>query len=438
MAFAHESFSFLLRKLVPSCFGKRLAAAACCTAQLFLGSAAHAGWYEGSADTPQLLGKIPVKSPAFLSLIDGVTPGTKDLMISSFGISGDDKILSVSLLPDQLSQASELKATKITDQLTWPNSIAVVPDEIAGPNLFVVGTGFLVPGRTTGEIAIVDQISGKSHRMTTPKKDWFYHKIEWVDINRDGRLDMIAARAKKSMFGPGVGELLWLEQPSLDALANPWQEHVIAQGPDVHFVSLDLNSDGHKEIVAAEFFSKKLSVHWQSSDLVWHSRVIDASLGNAFDVLAEDINLDGRKDLVVTNHQGDSSASVYAYEVPSDFTRSAWTKHTLLTGIKTEVPSINAASPGSPLIWHQKPGQKPHILVAGDGSAKVHWLVPNSADQDGWDYDSRVLLKTSSTIGSMAIGDVDGDGSMELFVPAYDENFVYVLRMPAIHGAKTQ
>ena len=62
---------------------------------------------------------------------------------------------------------------------------------------------------------------------------------------------------------------------------------------------------------------------------------LDDTLGAAFD-LEYDLNNDGEKDLLVTNHEGNNKASIYAYEGPSNPFTGDWIRHTLLTDIKTE------------------------------------------------------------------------------------------------------
>lgn len=95
---------------------------------------------------------------------------------------------------------------------------------------------------------------------------WFYHQAIWYDMNGDGRLDLLTARATKPIFGAEGGEMVWLEQPASDPLGAaslPWQEHVIASGnlsPDVFFRLHDVNGDGFDEILFTSFFSGTVPV----------------------------------------------------------------------------------------------------------------------------------------------------------------------------------
>lgn len=127
-----------------------------------------------------------------------------------------------------------------------------------------------------------------------------------------GEEGILTARAKKPLFGRGIGELVWLSLPAdldncfpdmpaasecavpdLEArqttptrhttmhkraieiattpkvaptrpIANtaPWVETILAEGPDVMFEVLDLDrSDDCLEVISAHFFGQKLSVH---------------------------------------------------------------------------------------------------------------------------------------------------------------------------------
>ena len=98
----------------------------------------------------------------------------------------------------------------------------MAPDEI-GPHVVATAGGFLVPGKQTGTIDLFDMSDPKAPvqtQVSTDKKGWFYHKIVWYDMNGDGKLDIVAARATVPM-SPGKkpeGELIWLEQPTAGPL----------------------------------------------------------------------------------------------------------------------------------------------------------------------------------------------------------------------------
>lgn len=375
---------------------------------------------------PKLKGEFSVKSPAFLSLLPGLNPGEKDLYISSFGIGGGDSVLQVPLHEGSLGELSSWKVAKLSSKLIWPNEVTEVPESVFGPHKISVGTGFLVPGRSTGSVEIIDRTDGSVLTISHKKDGYFYHRVLWHDMNGDGRLDAVTARGKKGMLGGSDGELLWLEQPADPKAPGAWVEHVIAKGPDVNFILADLDGNGSTEIIATQFFGKKLSLHWQDNGS-WVSKTLDDTLGAAFDLELVDLNGDGHLDLLVSNHEGSADkAAIYGYEIPAAPREDAWTRHTLLSGIKTEKGGFNQASPGSAFAVQpnlKKSLSKPWILAGGDGSTKVHLLLPQAKD---WEYKEVIIQDTGSTIGTIAVGDVDNDGIQELFVPAYDINKVFV------------
>ena len=59
----------------------------------------------------------------------------------------------------------------------------------------------------------------------------------------------------------------------------------------------------------------------------------------------------------------------------------------------------------------------------------MHLLIAKSEDSSDWKYEEKILLDTSSTIGTIAFDDVDDDGSLELFVPAYDDSLVHIFKL---------
>ncbi len=200
-------------------------------------------------------------------------------------------------------------------------------------------------------------------------------------------------------------------------------------------VRTDLNGDGRKEVLAAQFFTKTLAVCWQEGDR-WKGRAIDDQLGSPFDLELADINNNGHRELLVTNHESDDSAGVFAYEIPVDFKTGLWERHTLYQGFKTRIEldqdQLEAkpfqASPGSATAFYPNLADqdtKPYILVSGDGTQQAHLLKPVNQDCDDWRFEESTLVDTRGTVGQCAVGDVDGDGFCEVFVPAFDRDLIY-------------
>jgi len=67
----------------------------------------------------------------------------------------------------------------------------------------VIADGFFVSSsKATGSVKLVDLTNYPKVdvvKISTDKKANFYHHAEWVDMDRDGNLDVVAARAYKSI-----------------------------------------------------------------------------------------------------------------------------------------------------------------------------------------------------------------------------------------------
>lgn len=387
------------------------------------------------------LGTIAVDHPGFVALMPLQPGGPLGLVISSFRVFGGGAVRWVKDVGTALRSLDDVAPQVVTTDLLWPNRASALPASALPVDGLAVPSGFLVPGKGNGAVSIVAVKDGEPAHpiaITPARTGWFHHQVEWADVNGDGRLDAVTARARTPMFGSPQGALVWLEQPEDAPLANPWSEHVIAQGPDVHFQMADLDGDGQSEIIAARFFDREITVYWREQDRwmarpvdAFGSRSVDAQLGAAFDLQLTDLNGDGRLDLLATNHQGDGTGSVFGYEIPPDFKSGPWIRHTLQEGIGTR-PGFQSASPGQAQAFWPDPAHptgKPSILVAGDGAQQAWVLTPRSADKEDWGYTSTLVTDTACTVGGCAVGDVDGDGCVEVFVPAFERDEVQVFRL---------
>jgi hypothetical protein len=376
---------------------------------------------------------LNVPKPGYLNVARNPNTGVDQLLVSSFKMFGGDSLIAISNWQMGIHTPDHLDTTQLTDSITWPNEARSVSRELLNEDGLLVSGGFLVPGKSTGAVTFVPwKQPDQPHELTTPRKGWFYHRTEEWDVNGDGHLDIITARAYKPMMGRHEGELLWLENPGeAQHEKTPWKEHIIGRGPDVHFRVLPSSTLYPLTIISTEFSAKKLSAYRINEHGEFDYTVLDDILGSAFDVQLDDLNRDGNLDLLVTNHEADAKASVFAYEFdPSSLQIKH--RHTLLTGIETRQKAIKSASPGPVMTFFPttvngiKPN-KPWILVSGDGSQRAHVLVPvEPSDTLNWIYREHVLWNPSSTVGQSAVADIDGDGRVEIFMPAYDANKVAV------------
>ena len=302
----------------------------------------------------------------------------------------------------------------------------------------MVPDGFLVPLHETGGLYLLkidcngttSLVSAvKLIAITAPKRSYFYHMVAWRDMNGDGLLDAVTARTISPLFGKAAGQLLWLEQPKTDPLKNvPWTEHALTDGPETVFILTDLNpSDSQYEVIAPQFFTEHLALYafgTENNSLIY-SRYLDKNIGPAYSAEIVDLNNDGSRDLLVTNHVADQGGSVYGYEIPSDVRNNDFKRHTLATGFPVTESGSNQFAPGFayPFKPHTSYTGKPYIFVAGDGSQTAYLLTPTEAD---FTYNKTVIISVDGVVGSIGFGDIVGvDGWTEFFVPDYDGNVIY-------------
>lgn len=208
----------------------------------------------------------------------------------------------------------------------WPNEVYnLPPGTVAGASdeALLVADGFLMPGRSDGGLYVIQDPGRPSERvtgLTRHRPGWFYHKAAWVDLMGDGaRPCLLTARATKPFFAQTEGELVLLLQPDgpfpLAEWNAPWREVVLAKGPDVMFEVVDLDpEDDTVEVFAAEFFSRRLTLHRvQKGDhrtgrlpRVLTSEVLDDTLGPAYSVVLADLRGDGNGQpthVLVSSHE---------------------------------------------------------------------------------------------------------------------------------------
>ncbi|NJM10255.1 MAG: VCBS repeat-containing protein [Bdellovibrionaceae bacterium] len=294
--------------------------------------------------------QVQVNRPAFLTLAPPRAPGRPPtVLISSFGLVGSDHIYRLRDPREALSLGIA-SFDEITNDVTWPNEVQPLGIDEFGHEGYLISSGFLVPWKATGAVSFLDT-SGYVHPLTRNKFQYFYHRAVFVDLTGTGRRDILTARAKVSPAG-NDSELVWLKRPKRP-LNGPWEEVVLAKGPDMHFRVFKDERSGLLFIATAEFISKKVGLYWIEKDGSVGGRLIDDEIGAGFDVDVQDLNNDGRPELLVTNHESEAAKSgVFAYEMPDDLKTGEWKRHTLVIGIETRQSGIGQASPGAAKVFY--------------------------------------------------------------------------------------
>ncbi|PVD27026.1 hypothetical protein C0Q70_12176 [Pomacea canaliculata] len=357
------------------------------------------------AQTLKKLGQLRATHAAFTSLVDkeisSVAAEKYSLLIAAFNPVPlvHDSIYEVPAIGSHLADLPHAPVTEISRDVTWPNEVSKVPDEAFGKTTYAIAAGgFFVPLKDHGSLTLFDlALSPPTHHVLTDSNaaKWFYHRVQWKDMNGDGLLDIVTCRAEKPIVGSAQGQLVWFEHPKTNPLGQTWQAHVIGSGPDSMFTLASLpTADGKMDcIITAGFFSHSLNVYWTTdpqgrwvdTSKIQH-RVIDNGIGQVFDVKVADVNHDGQLDLLVTNNAA-SNASLFAYTVPSDFRTGNFQRHLLAGGFRSRALGIGRGAPGSPLLVYPQPGQsnaKPVIILSGDDEGQAFLFRSSSSSPTDW------------------------------------------------------
>jgi hypothetical protein len=339
----------------------------------------------------------------------------------------------------------------------WPNETARLPDGMVPFEALIAPQGFqsaLPPGRLSlinlddpqRREYLVDQSSFIPPRCAPGSADnqpWFYHGAVFIDMDEDGLLDIVTARASFKVRGgmcPPTGQLVWFRNPGKALQPDKeWQAFVLVDtrpapgGPEVNIAAADMDGDGRIEIIATHFFKYDgMTIYGAPEGGKWadvdpakgpfvRQHDIMRGQGNPFAVEIADLNLDGRLDVLTSNHQPDNcfavtksdiAGRVIAIEQPDsgDIFERPWTVHVLKDGIRPN-PTFPAPERGpgrlapnrAVAFWPARVlegNTRPWLLVGGDEASKVWILKPRfPLDTNRWEYDSAVIFDINDHYG---------------------------------------
>lgn len=153
------------------------------------------------------------------------------------------------------------------------------------------------------------------------------------------------------------------------------------------------------------------------------------------DIHLADVDGDGVEELVVSSHEGGDGGSLFAYELPPNFNprmpddmsmNTSWERITLGGSFVVKAAGPNEAAPGFVYPFYLHGDKRPTWIIAGDGSFGVHALYPlEDFNGNPYAYSSSKIIEVGGTVGTLAVEDLNGDGTLELVVPDYDNGFIY-------------
>jgi len=372
-----------------------------------------------------------------------------------------DLIARIPNIDDLTDTAPEVEILTDIDGVSrqvWPNEASHAPEGLVPFDALVSPQGFqsaLPPGRLSiinlddpdrGEY-LVDQSSFVPPRCAPGSSDnqpWFYHGVLYIDMDEDGRLDLVTARSSFKVRGgicPPTGQLVWFRNPgeALDA-DTEWDEFVLVDtkptpgGPEVNIGAADMDGDGRIEIIATHFFKHDgITIYGQPEGKKWsdvdavngpfvRQQDIMRGQGNPFAVEIADLNLDGRLDVLTSNHQPDNCFDVTQSEIPGrvlaieqpdsgDLFKDPWTIHVVKDNIrpnptfpKPERGPGRLAPNRAMAFWPARVLEgttRPWLLVGGDEASKVWVLKPRyPLSTDRWEYESAVVFDINDYYGA--------------------------------------
>lgn len=341
----------------------------------------------------------------------------KDLLIV-----GPWYIGSVTNVHWKFRQPSRMTPRIVNKDIPNPRAVGKVPSNaFSGNKALTYWVSTWGANGTTGAIYVLRPTTTYSvWKDITIDAGWNYERSQWVDMNKDGRVDCLTAR-----FRGGVGQLLWFQQPKGQ---DKWGQQIIHEGmADGNFIGFVKGRKTYILVAGLQFSSLGLywTMHrgnlWSNNRLV-RQRVVD-NYGKYYDVQYIDLNRDGRPDVLTTTvNIGNSRGHVLGYEVPDDIQNKVWKRRVLAAGFQGDY-SPGKATAFWPNKWKRKT-DRPSIFLSGAGQEILFILTPKPA-RSGWSYIKSSLRAGTGMIGIPYIRDIDGDSYPEVFVPQGNKLHVF-------------
>ncbi|MDQ3685951.1 MAG: VCBS repeat-containing protein [Acidobacteriota bacterium] len=238
-----------------------------------------------------------------------------------------------------------------------------------------------------------------------------------ADVNRDGRLDIIAGEN-------------WFEAPE-------WKRHRLREIPfvngyidDLSNAAMDVNADGYPDVIASAWFAKKIS--WYENPrrhdgnlagALWKEHVIETNFNYELFVLV-DVDGDGKALEILPNYG--SSGEIAWFERAEPFAKGEWVRHRV--GQVPGVKGLHGIGAGD-----LNGDNRPDIITA-----RGWFEAPANSRTEGWTFHADFrLLAPVGHCSPIYVQDVNGDGRRDVVYGAgHDYGVFWAEQITANRGAE--
>lgn len=391
--------------------------------------------------------------PAFVTVDDLDNDGHPDMIVAQYGplLSGNyDIYWGTGILNQWTKETLNIGGD---NGISFPHPVKVADVNGDGIKDIVSPSGFLACVMNCGNIFWLEGTGERNkwtkHEIIT-NNDHFFFDVSLVDVDGDGKLDILSNASKKSTLGALNERLLWLKGNDTDDRFEKTAT-VISDGnggPFPRFV--DLNGDGKKDIALAQYFNKDTSANgsfiwFEQTDNIenWTKHIIDNESGESFMLeFIDDLCGDGVRRAVGVNHVNTADSpngpkeGVFVFDIPEDPTQK-WPKKNIATDIQSRKSPLTGpqAAPGLFGYGDITGNGLTDLVVSGDGDSRVFWFEQTSSCNfvqhtlDGVAGASINSAGSFGQAGGMQIVDLDGDGKNEIIVTLYEDNKLYIYKV---------
>ena len=251
----------------------------------------------------------------------------------------------------------------------------------------------------------IDQILPQNDRLQGD-----YGLTALVDLDRDGDLDFVLGGRQ-----PPPDRLYWYEFKA----ADNWVRHDVGTGyqSDVGLAALDVDADGWTDLVCSGVWFRNSG---RPRDGKWDRVEFAKNAAGAHDVVAADIDGDGRRDIVMMSDARKPLNSLSWFKIPTD-PRQLWERHDIGGGIHGAITPAGVSD------------------VNGDGHPDIlrgdTWFENKNGKGLEWIAHANIPMGRKGPFGvcvRTAVADLDGDGKRDVVIcdADIDTSKVAILRNP--------